>query len=162
MSISRKTLVRVLPEADIVKVIRTVLGAQSIRQRRNNKAEYIGLCPFHYEKTPSFTVTAIKQFYHCFGCGAHGNAVAFVVEREGLDYLQAVIKVAEISGIPVASGKTKLSRARRRNRKGAKTKVFTRKTRKCLPNGERPVVVRETQEFFRSGDVLSVDGEIPF
>jgi len=56
-------------------------------------------CPFHNEKTPSFTVSPSKQFYHCFGCGAHGNAISFVMEYQGLGYVEAVRDLAESVGL---------------------------------------------------------------
>ena len=61
--------------------------------------EFGGLCPFHNEKTPSFTVNDHKGFYHCFGCGAHGNAINFVMQTDGLDFKEAVIRLAENNGI---------------------------------------------------------------
>ncbi|MBD3661173.1 MAG: DNA primase, partial [Arenibacter algicola] len=63
--------------------------------------EYSGLCPFHKEKTPSFTVNEEKGFYHCFGCGAHGSAFDFVMETEGLDFREAVEKLASEVGLQV-------------------------------------------------------------
>ena len=63
--------------------------------------EYSGLCPFHKEKTPSFTVNEEKGFYHCFGCGAHGSAFDFVMETEGLDFREAVEKLAAEVGMQV-------------------------------------------------------------
>ena len=56
-------------------------------------------CPFHTEKTPSFTVSPTKQFYHCFGCGAHGNAISFVMEYQGLGYIDAIRSLAEGAGM---------------------------------------------------------------
>ena len=56
--------------------------------------EYGGLCPFHSEKTPSFTVSDQKRFYHCFGCGAHGDVIGFVAETAGMSYKEAAIKLA--------------------------------------------------------------------
>lgn len=61
--------------------------------------EYSGLCPFHPEKTPSFTVSDAKKFYHCFGCGAHGDAIKFTCETFGLSYQDAAIKLAGDYGI---------------------------------------------------------------
>ena len=52
--------------------------------------EYKGCCPFHREKTPSFYVNDDKQFYHCFGCGAHGDAMRWLTDHEGLDFIDAV------------------------------------------------------------------------
>jgi len=53
-------------------------------------SEFQACCPFHNEKTPSFTVSPKKQFYHCFGCGAHGSAIGFLMQYEGLEFLDAV------------------------------------------------------------------------
>jgi DNA primase len=75
-----------------------------IRQKINltkRGQEYTGLCPFHSEKTPSFTVNDIKKFYHCFGCGAHGDVIRFVAETSGMAYQEAAIKLAENNGIVV-------------------------------------------------------------
>ena len=63
--------------------------------------EYGGLCPFHSEKTPSFTVSDQKRFYHCFGCGAHGDAIGFVAETSGMSYKEAAIKLAGDYGIEI-------------------------------------------------------------
>jgi DNA primase len=62
--------------------------------------EHVGLCPFHKEKTPSFNVVEDKGFYHCFGCGAHGTAIDFVMSIENLAFPEALARVAEITGIP--------------------------------------------------------------
>jgi len=63
--------------------------------------EHSGLCPFHKEKTPSFTVNEDKGFYHCFGCGAHGSAFDFVMETEGLSFPEAVERLALAAGMEV-------------------------------------------------------------
>ena len=60
-----------------------------------------GLCPFHAEKTPSFSVVDDDGFYHCFGCGAHGDAISFLRETEGLEFLEAVERLAEMAGLTV-------------------------------------------------------------
>ena len=80
-----------LPLVDIV--------ARHVRLIRRGR-EHLGLCPFHQEKTPSFTVSEGKGFYHCFGCGQHGNAIDFVMALEGLDFSQAVQRLAELTGLP--------------------------------------------------------------
>ena len=61
--------------------------------------EYTGLCPFHHEKTPSFTVSESKGFFHCFGCGAHGDVIGFVMRVEGLRFPEAVEKLAGEAGL---------------------------------------------------------------
>ena len=67
-------------------------------------------CPFHTEKTPSFTVSPSKQFYHCFGCGAHGNAVGFMMEYSGLTYPDAIRALAETVGMQVPEVKSRFER----------------------------------------------------
>jgi DNA primase len=64
-------------------------------------ANYVACCPFHSEKTPSFTVSPSKQFYHCFGCGAHGTAIGFVMEYSGLGFVDAVKQLAQGAGMQV-------------------------------------------------------------
>ena len=63
--------------------------------------ELAGLCPFHHEKTPSFYVVEDKSFFHCFGCGAHGDAIGFVMRADNLDFLEAVEKLAGEAGLAV-------------------------------------------------------------
>ena len=64
-------------------------------------ANYVACCPFHSEKSPSFTVSESKQFYHCFGCGAHGTAIGFVMEYAGLGFVDAVEELARSIGVTV-------------------------------------------------------------
>jgi DNA primase len=63
--------------------------------------EFVGLCPFHNEKTPSFSVVEDKGFYHCFGCGAHGDAISFLMQSEGLGFLEAVEDLARRANLEV-------------------------------------------------------------
>src|SRR5262249_62204960 len=63
--------------------------------------EQLGLCPFHNEKTPSFTVSDEKGFFHCFGCGAHGDVIGFVMRSEGLGFPEAVERLAREAGLPI-------------------------------------------------------------
>lgn len=85
--------------------LRSVLRVSDIVRQRvvltKRGGEFQGLCPFHNEKTPSFTVNDSKRFYHCFGCGAHGDVIRFVSETSGLDYKQAAIQLAEQNGIDI-------------------------------------------------------------
>ncbi|OGS96598.1 MAG: DNA primase [Gallionellales bacterium RBG_16_56_9] len=64
-------------------------------------ANFVACCPFHNEKSPSFTVSQTKQFYHCFGCGAHGTAIGFVMEHAGLGYVEAIEELARSVGLEV-------------------------------------------------------------
>jgi DNA primase len=70
-------------------------------QLRKAGANHLGLCPFHGEKTPSFTVSASKQFYHCFGCGANGDAIRFLTEHNGMSFIEAVHDLAQQIGLAV-------------------------------------------------------------
>ena len=72
--------------------------AEKVKLVRKGR-EYLGLCPFHNEKTPSFTVNEAKGFYHCFGCGAHGDIVRFEMEANGLPFMDAVEKLAHKAGL---------------------------------------------------------------
>lgn len=76
-----------------------VIGRR-VKLTRKGK-EHQGLCPFHNEKTPSFTVVEDKGFYHCFGCGAHGDVISFVMQTEGLSFPEAVEKLAAEAGLEV-------------------------------------------------------------
>lgn len=77
--------------------IAEVIGEKVKLQKRGR--EYTGLCPFHQEKTPSFTINESKGFYHCFGCGAHGDAIKFLMDKDGLPYIEAVKKLAARVGL---------------------------------------------------------------
>src|SRR5215469_160089 len=63
--------------------------------------EFAGLCPFHHERTPSFYVVEDKNFFHCFGCGAHGDAIGFVMRADNLDFLEAVERLAGEAGLAI-------------------------------------------------------------
>jgi len=73
-------------------------------------ANFSACCPFHNEKTPSFTVSPSKQFYHCFGCGAHGNAIGFLMEYSGLAYPEAIRSLAESVGMAVPETKSQFQK----------------------------------------------------
>jgi DNA primase len=70
---------------------------------KRSGSEFQACCPFHDEKTPSFTVSPKKQFYHCFGCGAHGSVIGFLMQYEGLEFLDAVEELARAAGLEVPS-----------------------------------------------------------
>jgi DNA primase len=82
--------------ADIVRVI-----GEQVRLKKGSGSRYMGLCPFHEEKTPSFSVHGGMQFYHCFGCGASGDVFKFVMETERLTFPEAVRALAQRFGIPI-------------------------------------------------------------
>ena len=76
-------------------------------------ANYVACCPFHSEKSPSFTVSQTKQFYHCFGCGAHGTAVGFLMEYSGLGFVEAVKDLAQGIGMTVPEERSEQPQRRR-------------------------------------------------
>ncbi len=80
--------------------IADVIGKR-VRLQKKGRGEYQGLCPFHKEKTPSFTVNEDKGFYHCFGCQVHGSVFDFVMETEGLNFPEAVERLATDVGMEV-------------------------------------------------------------
>ena len=84
-----------LNRIDIVEVVGRYV------QLRKAGANYSGLCPFHNEKTPSFTVSPAKQFYHCFGCQKHGNAIGFLMDYGGMGYVDAIKELAASVGMQV-------------------------------------------------------------
>lgn len=80
-------------------------------------SNHVGLCPFHSEKTPSFNVNGSRQFFHCFGCGAGGNAISFLMQIEGLAFPQAVRRLAERAGVEIPQEQaSEHERQRRRER----------------------------------------------
>ncbi|MFC0254441.1 DNA primase [Massilia consociata] len=77
-------------------------------QLKKGGANYMGLCPFHNEKSPSFTVSPTKQFYHCFGCGAHGTSIGFLIEYSGMGFVDAVKDLAQGVGMVVPDNDDKI------------------------------------------------------
>src|SRR5512143_157141 len=82
-----------LARADIVEII-----AARVPLKKAGR-DYVACCPFHNEKTPSFSVSPSKQFYHCFGCGAHGTAIGFLMEYDHLDFIEAIKELAKHLGV---------------------------------------------------------------
>ncbi len=96
-----------LNRVDIVDVVGRYV------QLKKGGANYQGLCPFHSEKSPSFTVSPTKQFYHCFGCGAHGTAIGFLIEYSGMGFVDAVKDLAQNVGMVVPEQDDKIPPAQR-------------------------------------------------
>ena len=93
--ISQETIDRINDSADIVEVV-----SKSVELKKRGR-NFFGLCPFHDEKTPSFSVAPDKGIYHCFGCGKGGNAVNFIIENEKLSFVEALQQLGQQLGIPV-------------------------------------------------------------
>ncbi len=108
-----------LGRLDIVDVIERYVPL------RKAGANYSACCPFHSEKTPSFTVSPAKQFYHCFGCGAHGSAIGFVMQYSGLGFIDAVEDLASHIGLQVPR-ETSVQRSADSARKAPLTELMAR------------------------------------
>ena len=93
--IPEETVLEIKNKNDIVDIVGEYV--QLKKQGRN----YFGLCPFHGEKTSSFSVAADKQIFHCFGCGAGGNVFSFLMDIEGLSFVEAAKKLADRAGVPL-------------------------------------------------------------
>jgi DNA primase len=102
--IGQETIDRVRRETKIVELV-----GETVKLQRRGRS-FTGLCPFHKEKTPSFHVNAERGFYHCFGCHASGDAIKFVQETEGLDFVEAVRSLAERAGIDVVENESDAER----------------------------------------------------
>jgi len=96
-SIPDSFIEELLARSDVVELIE-----RRVPLKRSG-SEFQACCPFHDEKTPSFTVSPKKQFYHCFGCGAHGSAIGFLMQYEGLEFRDAVEELARAAGLEVPS-----------------------------------------------------------
>lgn len=115
-----------LNRIDIVEVV----GSRV--QLKKAGANFLGLCPFHTEKTPSFTVSPAKQFYHCFGCGRNGSAITFLMEHSGLSFVEAVDELAQGAGLTVPRDDFRVTpeqRAEKQARTLALTEVMTMASR---------------------------------
>ena len=89
-----------LARVDVVDVVGRYVQLKKAGQN------FLGLCPFHGEKSPSFTVSPSKQFFHCFGCGAHGTAIGFLMEHRGLGFVETVRELAQQAGLVVPEDST--------------------------------------------------------
>ena len=97
-----------IPESFIQEVLNRVDVVDIVDQRVKLKkagSNFVACCPFHQEKSPSFSVSPSKQFYHCFGCGAHGSAISFLIEYDGLSFIDAIQYLANHLGLKVPNEK---------------------------------------------------------
>ena len=95
MAIPQTFVQELLARADVVEIVGRHV------QLKKGGANFMGLCPFHGEKSPSFSVSPTKQFYHCFGCGKHGDAISFLMEHTGSTFVEAVHDLAQQYGMQV-------------------------------------------------------------
>ena len=95
MTIPQSFIQELVARADVVEIVGRYV------QLKKGGANYMGLCPFHGEKSPSFSVSPTKQFYHCFGCGKNGNAIGFLIDHAGMNFVEAVKELAQQYGMQV-------------------------------------------------------------
>ncbi len=95
MTIPQTFIQELLARADVVEIVGRYV------QLKKGGANFMGLCPFHGEKSPSFSVSPTKQFYHCFGCGKNGNAISFLMDHAGMTFVEAVKDLAQQYGMQV-------------------------------------------------------------
>ena len=95
MAIPQTFIQELLARVDVVEIVGRYV------QLKKGGANFMGLCPFHGEKSPSFSVSPTKQFYHCFGCGKNGNAVSFLMDHAGMTFVEAVNDLAQQCGMKV-------------------------------------------------------------
>ena len=114
--------------ADLIARVDIVDVVGAYVQLKKGGANYMGLCPFHNEKSPSFTVSPTKQFYHCFGCGAHGTAIGFLMEYSGLNYVEAIKDLAQSNGmiVPEDDQMLPMQRAQQQAKSLALSEAMTR------------------------------------
>lgn len=95
MSIPNAFIQDLVARADVVDIV-----GKHVKLKKGG-ANFMGLCPFHSEKSPSFSVSPSKQFYHCFGCGKNGNVISFLMDYLGMNFVEAVEDLAQQMGMPV-------------------------------------------------------------
>src|SRR5688572_28128153 len=122
MAIPQAFIQELLARADVVEIVGRYVPL------KKGGANFMGLCPFHGEKSPSFSVSPTKQFYHCFGCGKNGNALGFLMEHAGMNFVEAVKDLAGQYGMQVpeedASPEDRVRAAQQREKQATLTDVL--------------------------------------
>ena len=122
MAIPQTFIQELIARADVVEIVGRYV------QLKKGGANFMGLCPFHGEKSPSFSVSPAKQFYHCFGCGKNGNAISFLMEHAGMSFIEAVNDLAQQFGMQVpeddASPQDRARAAEQREKQATLTDVL--------------------------------------
>lgn len=140
MAIPQSFIQELLARADVVDIVGRHV------QLKKSGGNFTGLCPFHAEKSPSFTVSPAKQFYHCFGCGKNGDAISFLMEHTGATFVDAVHDLAQQYGLQVpeddASPQDKAMAAERRQKQSTLSDTLEKAAaayRKHLKNSSRAI-----------------------
>ena len=139
-NIDRAFIDQVLASTDIVELIKEKVTLSK------NGTNYKGLCPFHNEKTPSFNVSSNKQFYHCFGCGASGDAIKFLTEHDHLTFIEALSKLAQAANIEMPDSTKKNDKTYNLFISNKKAADFYRKTLKVSKDANDYLSKRDISE----------------
>lgn len=154
---SQEIIDEIRARTDIVSVV-----SEYVKLRKTGK-NYVGLCPFHQEKTPSFTVDPEKQFFYCFGCGAGGNIFTFLMKMENMGFPEAVEKLAALAGVklpePALSFAEKKKKAELDGLRDAlsfahakyREMLYSRQGSRALKYLENRGIVRDTMDLFELG-----------
>lgn len=110
MAIPQEVISEIIGRTDIIDIVSSYVSL------KRNGRDAVGLCPFHNERTPSFHVSADKQVYHCFGCGAGGSVISFVMNIENLSYVDAIKSLADRAGVVIPEGEYDDSREKLKKR----------------------------------------------
>ena len=157
MAIPQPFVQELLARADVVDIVGRYV------QLKKGGANFMGLCPFHSEKSPSFSVSPTKQFYHCFGCGKNGNAISFLMDHGGMTFIEAVKDLAQQYGLQVpeddASPQDRAKAAQMREQQATLTSVLEKASMayiKALRNSPKAV------NYFKgrglSGEIAKIFG----
>ena len=117
MNIEQSVIDEVIRKSYIVEVI-----GKSLKLKKSG-ANYFACCPFHNEKSASFSINVNKQFFHCFGCGESGSVITFVMKYNGLDFINAIKSLATMYGVHIPENKSPITREQARERKEHKTSL---------------------------------------
>ena len=157
MAIPQSFIQELIARTDVVEVVGRYV------QLKKGGANYMGLCPFHGEKSPSFSVSPSKQFFHCFGCGKNGNAIGFLMEHSGMNFVEAVKDLAQSYGMPVPEDETdpqeRQRAAQQRQRQATLNDVLEKAAdayRKHLKNSPRAIDYLKGRGL--SGDIAKAFG----
>ena len=163
MAIPQSFIQELLARVDVVEVVGRYV------QLKKGGANFMGLCPFHGEKSPSFSVSPAKQFFHCFGCGKNGNAIGFLMEHAGMTFVEAVKDLAQNIGMQVpeddASPQDRARAAEQRQKQATLTDVLEAMVARIVPtdnNGPGAAEARAAQRgrsrrVLRRGRLRGVD-----
>ena len=143
--INDEIIEKVNDSSDLVDVVSQYLP---LKKAGSN---YIGLCPFHNEKTPSFSVSPSKQLFYCFGCGEGGDVISFIMKMENLSFVEAVKFLADKQGIPLEENKKidkklvlEKEKIYRINKEAARFYYYN------LINNERPITYLKNRKISRN------------